>query len=288
MKNFIPIIKIKNPEDQSKIFVPSRRDFLKISSLATGGFLLGVNFQCSGPKGEPITFAPNVYISINSNNEVILVAHRSEMGTGIRTSLPMILADELGADWKNVKIIQAEGDEDKYGNQNTDGSFSVRMFFEPMRKAGATARQLLIQAAANKWGVDSSECTTENSQVLLTGSNKKVDFGDLVEAIQTMELPDASTVKLKELSEYKLIGTDVPIYDAKAIVSGQATFGADVDLPSMQIAVIARSPVVGAKILSYDDAAALAIPGVSQVIKIDGAGISFGFDKPLEGLAVLA
>ena len=288
MKNFIPNIKIKNPEDQSKIFVPSRRDFLKISSLATGGFLLGVNFQCSGPKGEPITFAPNVYISINSNNEVILVAHRSEMGTGIRTSLPMILADELGADWKKVKIIQAEGDEDKYGNQNTDGSFSVRMFFEPMRKAGATARQMLIQAAANKWGVDSSECTTENSQVLLTGSNKKVDFGDLVEAIQTMELPDASTVKLKELSEYKLIGTDVPIYDAKAIVSGQATFGADVDLPSMQIAVIARSPVVGAKILSYDDAAALTIPGVSQVIKIDGAGISLGFDKPLEGLAVLA
>lgn len=288
MKNFIPFIKNKKQEDQSKIFVPSRRDFLKISSLATGGFLLGINFQCSGPKGEPITFAPNVYISLSSNNEVILVAHRSEMGTGIRTSLPMILADELGADWKKVKIIQAEGDEDKYGNQNTDGSFSVRMFFEPMRKAGATARQMLIHAAARKWEVDSSECTTENSQVIHNGSTKKVDFGDLVEALQTMELPDASTIKLKELSEYKLIGTDVPIYDAKAIASGQATFGADVDLPTMQIAVIARSPVVGATILSYDDTAALAIPGVSQVIKIDGSGISSGFDKPLEGLAVLA
>ncbi|TDQ16575.1 isoquinoline 1-oxidoreductase beta subunit [Algoriphagus boseongensis] len=288
MKNFIPFLKNKNPEDQSKIFVPSRRDFLKISSLATGGFLLGVNFQCAGPKGEPITFAPNVYISLSSDNEVILVAHRSEMGTGIRTSLPMIMADELGADWKKVKIIQAEGDEDKYGNQNTDGSFSVRMFYEPMRKAGATARQMLINAAANKWGVDPSECTTENSQVLLNGSSKKVDFGGLVEALQTMELPDPATIKLKELSEYKFIGTDVPIYDAKAIVSGQATFGADVDLPNMQIAVIARSPVVGAKILSYDDAAALAIPGVSQVIKIEGAGIPPGLDKPLEGLAVLA
>jgi isoquinoline 1-oxidoreductase subunit beta len=136
MKSFIPVFKekIKTPEDRSQVFVASRRDFLKIGSLATGGFLLGVNFQCSGPKGELMTFAPNVYISFNSDNEVTLIAHRSEMGTGIRTSLPMIMADELGADWSKIKIVQAEGDEDKYGNQNTDGSFSVRMFFEPMRK----------------------------------------------------------------------------------------------------------------------------------------------------------
>lgn len=154
MKNFIPVFKEKNKasEDRSKIFVASRRDFLKIGSLATGGFLLGVNFQCSGPKGEVMTFAPNVYISFDSDNQVTLIAHRSEMGTGIRTSLPMIMADELGADWSKIKIVQAEGDEDKYGNQNTDGSFSVRMFFEPMRKAGATARHMLIQVAAAKWG----------------------------------------------------------------------------------------------------------------------------------------
>jgi isoquinoline 1-oxidoreductase beta subunit len=288
MKNFIPFLKNKTTEDQSKIFVPSRRDFLKFSSLTAGGFLLGVNFQCAGPKGEIITFAPNVYISLTSENEVILVAHRSEMGTGIRTSLPMIMADELGADWSKIKIVQAEGDEDKYGNQNTDGSFSVRMFYEPMRKAGATARQMLINAAAQKWEVDPSECITENSQVLLKGTRKKVDFGELIEALQVMELPDPASIKLKELSEYKLIGTDVPIYDAHAIVTGQAKFGADVDLPNMQIAVIARSPVVGAKIISYDDKAALAVSGVSQVVKIEGAGIPPGLDKPLEGLAVIA
>jgi len=288
MKNFIPFSKNKTTEDQSRIFIPSRRDFLKFSSLTAGGFLLGINFQCAGPKGETLTFAPNVYISLTSDNEVTLIAHRSEMGTGIRTSLPMIMADELGADWSKVKIVQAEGDEDKYGNQNTDGSFSVRMFYEPMRKAGATARHLLINAAAKKWGVDPSECITENSQVLLKDSGKKVDFGELIEALQTMELPDPESIKLKELSEYKLIGTDVAIYDAQAIVTGQAKFGADIDLPNMQIAVIARSPVVGAKIVSFDDKAAMAVPGVSQVVKIEGAGIPPGLDKPLEGLAVIA
>ena len=290
MKNFIPVFKDKNKDsqDRSKVFVASRRDFLKIGSLATGGFLLGINFQCAGPKGEVITFAPNVYISFNSNNEVTLIAHRSEMGTGIRTSLPMIMADELGADWSKIKIVQGEGDEDKYGNQNTDGSFSVRMFFEPMRKAGATARHMLIQAAAAKWGVDPSECYTENSEVHLKESRKKVKFGDLVQDLQVMTLPDPAVVKTKELSEYKLVGTDVAIYDAKDIATGKAVFGADVNLPNMQIAMISRSPVVGAKIVSYNDAKALAVPGVMQVIKIEGAGIPTGLDKPLEGLAVLA
>ncbi|WP_373397242.1 molybdopterin cofactor-binding domain-containing protein [Algoriphagus halophilus] len=109
---------------------------MKLGSLATGGLILGVNFQCSGPKGELVTFAPNVYLSIDSTNQVSLVAHRSEMGTGIRTSLPQIVADELGADWSTIKIVQAEGDEEKYGNQNTDGSFSVRMFLNPCEKQG--------------------------------------------------------------------------------------------------------------------------------------------------------
>lgn len=290
MKNFIPVFKEKNKvsEDRSKIFVASRRDFLKIGSLATGGFLLGINFQCSGPKGDVVTFAPNVYISFGSDNQVTLIAHRSEMGTGIRTSLPMIMADEIGADWSKIKIVQGEGDEDKYGNQNTDGSFSVRMFFEPMRKAGATARHMLIQAAAAKWGVDPAECYTENSEVHLKESRKKVKFGDLVQDLLVMPLPDPATIKTKELSEYKLVGTDVAIYDAKDIATGKAVFGADVNLPNMQIAMISRSPVVGAKIISYDDAQALAVPGVTQVIKIEGAGIPAGLDKPLEGLAVLA
>ncbi len=274
--------------DRSEIFRASRRDFLKIGSLAAGGFVLGINFQCSGPKGELISFAPNVFVSIGSDNIVTILAHRSEMGTGIRTSLPMIVADELGADWSKVKIVQAEGDEEKYGNQNTDGSFSVRMFYEPMKKAGATARYLLVQAAAKEWGVDPSECDTEASHVTLKGESKKIPFGDLVAQIQTMELPKDEQLTWKEFSSYKLVGTDVPIYDAEDIATGKAVFGADVNLPNMLIAVVRRSPVVGAKAVSFNDEKALAIPGVKKVVKIDGAGLPTGLDKPLEGIAVLA
>lgn len=282
-----PFLKTKSPEDKSKVFVPSRRDFLKIGSLATGGFLLGVNFQCSGPKGEAITFAPNVYLSIDSDNQVTIIAHRSEMGTGIRTSLPMIVADELGADWSKVKIVQAEGDEEKYGDQNTDGSYSVRMFYEPMRKAGATARHMLIAAAAQKWGVDAADCHTANGEVV-NGAGKKIKFGDLVESVREMQMPEPESITFRDFAEYKLIGKDVAIYDAKDMSTGKAVYGADVDLPNMQIAVVKRSPVIGAKVVSYNDEKALAIPGVNRVVKIDGAGIPPGLDKPLEGVAVIA
>ncbi|GAB3218058.1 xanthine dehydrogenase family protein molybdopterin-binding subunit [Algoriphagus aestuariicola] len=284
----LPFLKKKQPEDRSEIFRASRRDFLKIGSLAAGGLVLGVNFQCSGPKGELVTFAPNVFVSIGSDNLVTILAHRSEMGTGIRTSLPMIVADELGADWSKVKIVQAEGDESKYGNQNTDGSFSVRMFYEPMKKAGATARHMLMQAAAKEWGVDVAECDTENSHVVLKGGSKKIPFGDLVAQIQTMELPKAEDVPMKDFSSYKLVGKDIPIYDVKDIATGNAVFGADVNLPNMLIAVVQRSPVVGAKVVSYNDEKALAIPGVKKVVKIEGPGLPAGLDKPLEGVAVLA
>ncbi|RAI88508.1 xanthine dehydrogenase family protein molybdopterin-binding subunit [Algoriphagus yeomjeoni] len=284
----IPFLKNKNREDQSKVFSPSRRDFLKFGSLATGGLFLGISFQCSGPKGETVTFAPNVYISINSDNEVTLVAHRSEMGTGIRTTLPQIMADELGADWSKIKIIQAEGDEEKYGNQNTDGSFSVRMFYEPMRKAGATARHMLIAAAAADWGVDASECDTENGMVVHAGNGKKLSFGDLASKLKDAPLPDPERVVLKDFSKLKLIGTDVAIYDVNDIASGKAVFGADVNLPNMKIAVVKRTPVIGATVISYNDEKALAVPGVEQVVKIEGSGFPPGLDKALEGVAVIA
>ncbi|ERM80701.1 isoquinoline 1-oxidoreductase [Rhodonellum psychrophilum GCM71 = DSM 17998] len=283
----LPFFKTKEPKNQSKVFIPSRREFLKISSLVTGGFVMGINFQCAGPKGEVITFAPNVYINISSDNVITLIAHRSEMGTGIRTTLPMIVADEMGAEWSKVKIAQAEGDEEKYGDQNTDGSYSIRMFYEPMRLAGGTARQMLQAAAAAKWGVDVSECSTENSQVLHS-SGKKIKFGDLVADMGKMEIPKPESITLKEFSSYKLIGKDVMIYDAKDMSTGKAIYGADVDLPNMQIAVIRRSPVVGAKVISFNDEKAMAIPGVNRVVKIEGAGNPPGLDKPLEGVAVIA
>ncbi|MEA1786982.1 molybdopterin cofactor-binding domain-containing protein [Arenibacter sp. GZD96] len=279
--------KNKVTQDNSEIFVPSRRDFIKIGSLAGGGLLLGVNFQCTSDVKQ-VTFAPNVYLSVSSDNRVTIIAHRSEMGQGIRTSLPMIVADEMGADWSKVQVVQADGDEETYGNQNTDGSFSVRMFYEPMRKAGATARYLLLQAAAQEWGVSPSSCTAENGKITHADSGKTLSFGALATAAQQLPLPDPESVTLKDFSSYKLIGKDVPIIDLADIVTGKAVFGADVQLPGMKIAVIQRTPIVGATLASYDDTAALAIPGVEKIMKINGSGNPPGLNKPLEGLAVIA
>lgn len=284
----LPFLSKKVPADKSKLFIPGRREFLKLSSLIGGGFVLGVNFQCSGPKGETVTFAPNAYLSIGSDNIVTIIAHRSEMGTGIRTTLPMIVADELGADWEAVKIQQAVGDEATYGDQNTDGSYSIRMFFEPMRRAGATARHMLVVAAAQEWNVDASGCDTRDGMVVHEASGQKVPFGDLVEQLQQMPIPEAESLTLRKLSDYKLVGRPVPIYDVKDITEGKALFGADVDLPGQQIAVILRSPVVGGKIRSYNEENALQVPGVTKVIQISGNGAHPGLNKPLEGLAVIA
>jgi isoquinoline 1-oxidoreductase beta subunit len=141
-----------------------RRTFLKATGITATGIVLGLQYACSPAKAN-VPFSPNVYLTINSDGSILIVAHRQEMGTGIRTGLPMIVADELEADWKRVKLVQAVGDEKIYGNQNTDGSFSVRMFFEPMRMAGATARMMLEQAAASTWSVDVSECKALNHEV---------------------------------------------------------------------------------------------------------------------------
>jgi isoquinoline 1-oxidoreductase subunit beta len=282
-----PFLKKNSVANTSKIFIPSRRDFLKIGSLAGGGLLLGVSFQCTS-KAQTLMFAPNVYLSISPDNTVTIIAHRSEMGQGIRTSLPMIVADEMGADWSQVKVVQAEGDEAKYGNQNTDGSFSVRMFYEPMRKAGATARHLLINAAAREWGVDAATCTAEKSMVSHAETGKSFTFGELASAAQQLELPDQDTLELKAFSSYKLVGKDTPIIDLMDFVTGKAIFGADVNLPGMKVAVIQRTPVVGATLTDYKAEAALAVPGVKQVVKINGFGNPPGLTKPLAGLAVIA
>jgi isoquinoline 1-oxidoreductase subunit beta len=156
-----------------------RRTFLKTTGLTASGLVLGLQWACSPAKSAAV-FSPNVYLTINGDGSIIIVAHRQEMGTGIRTNLPLVLADELEADWTRVRLVQAVGDEKKYGNQNTDGSFSVRMFFEPMRKAGASARMMLEQAAANEWGVPVSECKASNHEVVHS-SGKKIGYGELAE-----------------------------------------------------------------------------------------------------------
>lgn len=282
---------MKDNKPTQDIFKVSRRDFLTTAALGTGGFLLGVQLGCSPkPKfvpGNPdAVFTPNVYISISGTGDVSLIAHRSEMGTGIRTSLPLVMADEMEADWSKVNIVQGLNDK-KYGDQNTDGSYSVRMFYSPLRKAGATVRLMLEQAAAKEWGVDVSECKAENHQVVHT-SGKAFGYGYLAEKANELPIPDESEIKLKSPEDFKYITKKTSIYDLEDIVTGKAVFGLDKQIPNAKVALVARNPETGAGIDSYDDTETLKIPGVQKVFKIDAPGFPTGHDRPIGGVVVVA
>ena len=276
---------------EHKIFKVSRRDFLKTTSMSVSGLLLGMQLSCTDTSkkltGNPSTvFSPNVYININGNGDVTLFAHRSEMGTGIRTSLPLVMADELEADWSRVKVEQAVGDE-KYGDQNTDGSYSLRMFFTPLRKAGATVRLMLEQAAAKEWNVEVSECKAKNHEVVHT-SGKAFGFGYLAEKAVALPIPEESKIGLKDSKDFKYITKQSAIVDLKDIVTGKAKFGLDTKLPNIKIAVMKRNPEAGAGLKSFKMEAAMKVPGVIKVFTIDAPGFPTNFDKPLGGVVVVA
>jgi isoquinoline 1-oxidoreductase beta subunit len=265
----------------------SRRGFLK-GLVAGGALVLGARFfplpEAAGQDAEP--WRPDHFLAIAPSGLVTIVAHRSEMGTGIRTSLPMVVADELEADWAKVELEQAIGDK-KYGSQNTDGSRSIRNFFTKMRQVGASARAMLVAAAAAEWGVPAGECVARDHQVHHEGSGRKVGYGDLVAKARTLEAP--AEPPLKDPKEWKFIGKDV-VEDAgfQGIVRGSATFGMDLKLPGMKYAAIARSPVLGGKVKSVDDAAAKATPGVEAVVQLPPfKGPVHGF-QALGGVAVIA
>jgi len=232
------------------------------------------------------TWQPSVYLGIEPDGTVKIVAHRSEMGTGCRTGLPMIVADELEADWARVQVVQALGDV-KYGSQNTDGSCSVRDFYEPLRTAGATARTMLENAAAAKWGVPAEECHGQNHFVVHAKSKRKLGYGELVGMTSTATAPQQDAVRLKTPDQFRYIGKDMPIVDLKPIVTGQATFGIDASMPGMVYAAIERPPVMGAVLKTCDDAEAKQVKGVEQVVMLDLAKPPYGF-KPLGGAAVIA
>ncbi len=282
---------MKNIIEKSFIKKIDRRSFLKSSSIATTGLILGMHVSCTPKPGEEnrpaATFEPNVYLTINEKGEITIIAHRVEMGQGIKTALPTILADELEADWEKVSVTQAVADE-KYGDQNTDGSYSVRMFYMPLRKAGATARLMLEQAAANKWKVDVSECKAKNSEVIHEASGKKLDFGALADDASKLPLPAEEDIKLKDESEFRLIGKSTPIVDLKDIVQGKAKYGIDSDIPGVKYAVIARPPVAGGTVASYSAESALKVPGVIRVEELETPGFPVSFTLPAGGIAVIA
>lgn len=276
---------------KDKIVKIDRRTFLKTTSISATGLLLGMHFSCTNTAkklmGDPsANFSPNVYLNINGSGDVTIIAHRSEMGTGIKTSLPLVLADELEVDWEKVKVVQAVGDA-KYGDQNTDGSYSVRMFYPIMRKAGATARRMLEQAAANEWKIDVSECKAKNHEVI-NSDGDVLGFGYLADKAALLPMPEEHEVKLKSPEEFKFIGKKTSIVDLEDIVTGKAIFGLDTKLEGAKVALVKRPPVAGGKVKSFNADAAMQIPGVQKVFEITSPGFPLQLDAPLGGVVVVA
>ncbi len=278
----------------------SRRSFLK-GTAAGGGLVVAMQlmpFKAAeafetydhGGHAMPngVVMDPHLFVSIDPDGTVDIMTIRSEMGTGARTSLPMVIADELEADWSRVTITQAEGDEPKWGNQDTDGSRSMRHHIQVCRQMGASVRHMLRQAAADAWGVDVAEVQAINHEVIHEGSGNRAGYGDMGQAAMALEAPDITTIAYKDESEFRYIGKgEVQIYDLHDITTGSAVYGADVSLDGMKYAVIARPPVVGGTVKSVDDSAALAVPGVEKVVQMEGHTMPAKF-LPLGGVAVVA
>lgn len=230
---------------------------------------------------------PRVFISIANDGAVTIMCHRSEMGQGVRTGIPLILADELEADWARVKVVQATGDEVRYGNQDTDGSRSTRHFMRPMRECGAAARMMLEGAAAKRWGVPESEVEAKKHEVVHKTSGRKLGYGELAADAGAMPVPAKDKLRLKDPSQFRYIGKGAPIVDAQDITTGRAIYGQDVRLDGMKYAVVARPPVYGGKVKSVDSTAAAKVPGVEKIVQIPGTPPPSGF-QPLGGVAVIA
>jgi len=275
----------------------SRRKFLK-GATALGGLVLAVGYPDALRAADPPKYgadgmphgwvdSPLVFVAIGEDGIVSIVCARSEMGQGIRTGMPIIVADELEADWARVRVVQATGDEERYGNQDTDGSRSTRHFFMPMRRCGAAARQMLEAAAAARWKVPVSEVQAKNGEVIHTPTGRRLGYGALAKAAAGMPLPAADSIKLKDPSQFRYIGSGkLKLLDAPDIATGKAQYGMDTRLPGMLYAVVARPQVYGGKVVSVDDSAALKVPGVIRVVRIDATPGAPQFN-PLGGVAVI-
>jgi len=274
----------------------SRRSMLKGLGIA-GSFVLAAPILSrpafayetgAGEMPHGVVVDPRVFVAIAPDGIVTIVAHRSEMGTGVRTSLPLVVAEEMEADWTRVKVQQAHGDEVRYGNQDTDGSRSTRHYLMPMRQIGAAARTMLENAAAKRWGVPVTEVKATNHEVVHSTGGRRIGFGDLAADAAKQPVPDIASLKLKDPKDFRYLGKgEVSIVDLRDITVGAAQYGADVRLPGMKYAVIARPPVTGGKLVSFDGADAMKVSGVEKVMEVKGWPWPSKF-QPLGGVAVIA
>ena len=277
----------------------TRRSFLE-GALSASAFVLcvaktpllakaagNVALGSAAPSIDATAFHPSIFLGIQPDGTVLIVAHRTEMGNGVRTSLPRIVADELDADWSRVEVIQGDGDE-RYGSQDTDGSHSVREFFDRLRETGATARLMLVRAAAQQWGVPEAQCVADPAHVVShKASNRTIGYGDLAALAAKQPVPKKEELKLKSPSEWRYMGKPAPGYDVTDVCAGKPLFGMDVRVDGMLYAAIAHPPVLGGKVKSVDDSATLKLKGVKQTIPIDPFKPPHHF-QPLGGVAVIA
>ena len=284
-------------ERRIKVENVSRRSLLKGLGI-TGGLVLAAPLMSrqafaayqtgAGKMPHGTVVDPRVFVAIAPDGIVTIVAHRSEMGTGVRTSLPLIVAEEMEADWSRVKVTQAHGDEVKYGNQDTDGSRSTRHYLIPMREIGAAARTMLEAAAAKRWGVPANEVRAVNHEVVHAASNRRLGFGDLAADAAKEPVPNVEGLKLKDPKSFRYLGKgEVSIVDLRDITIGATQYGGDVRLPGMKYAVIARPPVTGGKLVSFDSTDAMKVSGVEKVMEVQGWPWPSKF-QPLGGVAVIA
>ena len=275
----------------------SRRGLL--AGIGAGALVLAVGVPSATDAQQPKGFGrdgmpngwrddPKIFIAIAPDGTVTVTCHRAEMGQGVRTSIPMVVADELEADWSRVRVAQAWGDEGRFGNQDTDGSRSLRHFFVPMRNAGAAARTMLEQAAANQWRVPVSQVRAANHNVIHAPSGRMLGYGELARAAAELPVPARETLRLKDPSAFRYIGKEgTGLIDNLDITTGKAVYGIDARVDGTLYAVVARPPVFGGKVKSVDSAEAMRVPGVLKVVNIDPPAIPSEF-QPLGGVAVVA
>src|SRR2546427_7402595 len=258
-----------------------RREFLKVSIGAGGGLFLGFRLAGTGEtlamqNGSAASFTPNAFVRIGTDERVTVIVNHSEMGQGVYTSLPMLLAEELDADWNNVAFESAPVDpkynHPVFGMQMTGGSSSVWSGFEQFRQAGAAARAMLIAAAAQQWNVDPSKCRTDSGAVF-DPSNRKLTYGQLAAAAAKLTPP--AQVPLKDPTTFKLIGKPAKRLDTSEKVNGTAVFGVDVKMPGMMTAVVARAPIFGAKVRAFDDSRARSMSGVHRIVAVPSGVAGF-------------
>ena len=275
----------------STISFMDRRSFLRVSGLAGGGLLLGFYLKtgarvfAAAAEEVPAGFAPNAFIRITPDGVVTLIAKNPEVGQGVKTSMPMLIAEELDIDWKDVRIEQALSDQAKYGAQFAGGSSATPMHWDDLRRVGAAGRQMLVTAAAQTWSVPESECYTLSGAVYHRPSGRKLTYGQLAAKASTLPPPDLKSVVLKNPKDYRIIGQPISGVDNPAIVTGRPLFGIDVQVPGMLYAVFEKCPVFGGKVASANLDRVKTLPGVRQAFVVEGGSDLHGL---LGGVAIVA